>query len=200
MSDTPRHTSSRLGLAHTVSTRTSLARPPRVSYFTPSRWLFMKQRWSMANPVEEIGALVDAETAAWNARDADALVSLFHPDTVWPWPPNAAAHDPMEWVVPFGRFNRERWKSSWQSLFDTHELLHNVRKTLRIVVSDQGDGAFAVVDVDTLWRDRATGQPVHWKGRACKVYTKVDERWLFLFQTGLLEYKKNQATNPDERT
>src|SRR5580658_5932203 len=95
---------------------------------------------------DEIKSMVDAETAAWNARDADALVSLFHPDTVWPWPPNAGAHDPMAWVLPFGSFNRERWRGSWQELFDTHDLIRNDRKTLRIVVSEQGDGAFAVVD------------------------------------------------------
>jgi uncharacterized protein (TIGR02246 family) len=47
----------------------------------------------MVKAEEEIGALVDAETAAWNARDASALVSLFHPDTVWPWPPDSASHD-----------------------------------------------------------------------------------------------------------
>jgi ketosteroid isomerase-like protein len=144
----------------------------------------------MITAQEEIRALVDTETAAWNARDAHALVSLFHPDTVWPWPPHSAAHDPMQWVMPFGRFDRERWRCSWQKLFDTHELVHNKRETLRIVVSEQGDGAFAVVDVDTLWRNRATKQLFHWKGRACKVYTKVGERWLFLFQTGLLEYSR----------
>jgi len=114
----------------------------------------------MIGAEEAIRALVDAETAAWNARDANALVSLFHPDTVWPWPPDSAAHD----------------------------LVHNRRETRRIAVSEQGDGAFAVVDVDTLWCHRTTKQPFHWKGRACKVYTKVGEGWLFLFQTGLLEY------------
>jgi hypothetical protein len=31
----------------------------------------------MVTVEEEIRALVDAETAAWNARDANALVSLF---------------------------------------------------------------------------------------------------------------------------
>jgi ketosteroid isomerase-like protein len=142
----------------------------------------------MITAEKEIGALVDAETVAWDARDAEALVALFHPDTVWPWPPDSAAHDPMSWVMPFGRFDRERWRGAWQVLFDTHDLVHNKRNTLRVVVSEQGDGAFAVVDVDTLWRNRTTKQPFHWKGRACKVYTKVGERWLFLFQTGLLEY------------
>ncbi len=143
---------------------------------------------AMSTLDQQIRALVDAETAAWNARDAQALVSLFHPDTVWPWPPDCAAHDPMQWIMPMGRFDRERWCRSWQLLFDTHDLVHNKRETRRIVVSEQADGAFAVVDVDTLWRNRATNQPFHRKGRACKVYTKVGERWLFLFQTGLLEY------------
>jgi ketosteroid isomerase-like protein len=147
---------------------------------------------SDARPVatveEEIRAMVNAETAAWNARDADALVSLFHPDTVWPWPPSAAAHDPMTWIMPFGRFDRARWRRSWQELFDTHDLVHNDRQILRIAVSEQGDGAFAVVDVDTLWVNRTSRQPFQWKGRACKVYTKVGERWYFIFQTGLLAY------------
>lgn len=142
----------------------------------------------MSTAETEILSMVNAETAAWNVRDADALVSLFHPDTVWPWPPNADAHDPMEWVIPYGRFDRERWKRSWQRLFDTHDLVHNIRETLRVVVSDEGDGAFAVVDVDTLWRNRTTQQLFHWKGRACKVYTKVNGRWRFIFQTGLLNY------------
>src|SRR5262245_27328439 len=136
----------------------------------------------------QIRALVDAETAAWNARDAGALAALFHPDTDWPWPPHSAAHDPIEWVMPLGRYDRERWTRSWQELFDTHQLVHNRRQTLRIAVSEQGDGGFAVVDVDTLWRNLKTDEVLHWKGRACKVYTNVNGRWLFLFQTGLLEY------------
>jgi ketosteroid isomerase-like protein len=142
----------------------------------------------MSTVDQQIRALVDAETAAWNACDAQALVSLFHPDTVWPWPPDAAAHDPMQWIMPMGRFDRERWRRSWQLLFDTHDLVHNKRETLRVVVSEQADGAFAVVNVDTLWHHRITKQPFHWKGRACKVYTKVGARWWFLFQTGLLQY------------
>ena len=71
----------------------------------------------MLSSEAEILAMVNAETAAWNARDAEELVSLFHPDTVWPWPPNADAHDPMEWVMPFGRFDHERWKRLWQKPF-----------------------------------------------------------------------------------
>jgi ketosteroid isomerase-like protein len=121
----------------------------------------------MSEVEEEIRSIVDAETGAWNARDADALVSLFHPDTVWPWPPNADAHDPMTWV-----------------LFETHDLIRNDRKTLRVVVSEQGDGAFAVVDLDTLRRNRASHEPFHWKGRACKVYTKVGSVGCSYFRRG----------------
>ncbi len=136
----------------------------------------------------EIQAIVDRETAAWDNLDAEELVSLFHPATVWPWPPNVTAHDPAEWVFPWGRFNRERWKAGWVELFETHELVHNNRRTIRIEVSAEGDGAFAVVDVDTLWRHRKTGVDFHWKGRACKGYTKCDAKWLPIFHTGLLDY------------
>jgi ketosteroid isomerase-like protein len=137
---------------------------------------------------QEIRAMVDRETAAWDRQDADALVSLFHPDMVWPWPPDARAHDPALWVLPQGRYNRERWKAGWLELFRTHELVHNVRNTVRVVMSEQGDGALAVVDVDTLWRNRADKNLFHWKGRACKGYTKVGRDWLLIFHTGLLEY------------
>jgi ketosteroid isomerase-like protein len=45
-----------------------------------------------------------------------------------------------------------------------------------------------VVDVDTLWRNKQTGQDFHWKGRACKGYTKVDGEWKLIMHTGLLNY------------
>jgi ketosteroid isomerase-like protein len=136
----------------------------------------------------EIQELVDRETAAWNAQDADALVSLFHPDMVWPWPPDSRSHDPATWVFPQGRFDRDRWRASWAELFRTHALVHNERRTVRIAVSGEGDGAFAVVDVDTLWRRRSDGEPFLWKGRACKGYTKTRDGWRLIFHTGLLEY------------
>lgn len=139
---------------------------------------------------DEIRALVDRETLAWNQQDAQVLVDLFHPDTVWPWSPNPTAHDPENWVMPFGRFHRERWKSSWELLFSEHELIRNQRNTVCIQVSAEQDGGFAVVDVDTLWRQRHTGNELHWLGRSCKVYTKVKERWFFIHQTGLLAYAR----------
>jgi ketosteroid isomerase-like protein len=145
------------------------------------------------SPAESIRALVDRETDAWNRQDAETLVSLFHPDMVWPWPPDATAHDPALWVFPLGRFDRVRWKKGWEELFRDFELVHNRRTTVRIVVSEEGDGGFAVVDVDTLWRRRATGEPFPWKGRACKGYTKVGDRWLLILHTGLLDYGSEET-------
>lgn len=139
-------------------------------------------------PRDEIQAMVDRETQAWDRQDADALVSLFHPDMVWPWPPDRHAHDPATWVFPLGRYDRARWKAGWAALFRTHDLVHNRRRTVRIEVSPEGDGGFAVVDVDTLWRHRADGALFPWKGRACKGYTKVGGQWLLVYHTGLLDY------------
>ena len=74
-----------------------------------------------------IEELVHRETRAWDTQDVELLLSLFHPDMVWPWPPHADAHDPIEWVIVWGRFDRERWGRGWQALFDSHELVHNRR-------------------------------------------------------------------------
>jgi hypothetical protein len=49
------------------------------------------------------------------------------------------------------------------------------------------DLRLAVVDVDTLRRSHE-GADFHWLGRACKVYTKIDDGWLLIMQTGLLLY------------
>lgn len=134
-----------------------------------------------------IHEIVDRETRAWDSKDIDLLLSIFHPDMVWPWPPTASHHDPVDWVFWAGRFQRERWRKNWQDLFDSHELVHNRRSIVRIVVTPEADGAFAVVDVDTLWRDRS-GREQHWKGRACKVYSLVNGDWKMTMHTGLLEY------------
>jgi ketosteroid isomerase-like protein len=136
---------------------------------------------------DEIIEIVNRETRAWDTKDTELLISVFHPDMVWPWPKDADAHDPMDWVMVLGRYDRERWKAVWQELFDTHTLVHNRRQIRKIEVADQGDGAFAVVDVDTLWRDRS-GKDFHWKGRACKVYSKVGAEWKMTMHSGLLNY------------
>lgn len=136
---------------------------------------------------KEIVEIVNRETRAWDTKDVDLLVTVFHPDMVWPWPPSPDAHDPAAWVLVLGRFDAQRWKKTWQDLFDTHTLIHNQRAIKKIEVSEQGDGAFAVVDVDTLWRDRK-GKDFRWKGRACKVYSRVGTEWKMTMHTGLLEY------------
>lgn len=135
----------------------------------------------------EIEEMIERETRAWDTRDLDLLLTVFHPDMVWPWPPHKDAHDPLEWVLELGRFDETRWRAGWGELFATHELIHNRRKTLRIVISKQGDGALAVVDVDTLWRHRDTGDS-RWVGRAGKIYTKIAGEWKMIAQTGLLDY------------
>jgi ketosteroid isomerase-like protein len=136
---------------------------------------------------QEIEEIVRRETRAWDTKNADLLLTIFHPDMVWPWPPAPDAHDPALWVMELGRFDARRWREGWQRLFDTHELVRNRRSIVKIVVSREGDGAFAVVDVDTLWRD-ALGHDFHWIGRACKIYTKVDGQWKLVAHTGLLDY------------
>ena len=144
----------------------------------------MKSRADIENEITEI---VNRETQAWDTKDVAQLITIFHPDMVWPWPPSGDAHDPLKWVFVMGRFDAQRWAHVWQELFDTHALIHNQRKIRKIEVSEQGDGAFAVVDVDTLWRDR-DGKDFHWKGRACKVYSRVGAEWKMTMHTGLLEY------------
>ena len=135
----------------------------------------------------EISEIVDRETKAWNDRDAEMLVSIFHRDMVWPWPKTPRSHDPMDWEMVMGKFDKERWKKNWQELFDSHDLAHNNRTIKKIVVSKERDAAFAVVDIDTLWIDRQ-GNRSQWKGRVCKVYSKVNGEWKITMHTGALEY------------
>jgi hypothetical protein len=138
-------------------------------------------------PRAEIEEIVHRETRAWDEKNVELLLSIFHRDMVWPWPPDPTAHDPESWIMPFGRFNAVRWRNHWEKLFLTHELVHNRRSIVRIQVSEEADGAFAVVDVDTLWRDRY-GKDFHWLGRACKIYTQIGTEWKMISQTGLLLY------------
>ena len=135
----------------------------------------------------EIEEIVDRETRAWDTRDVDLLLTVFHPDMVWPWPKTPLSHDPMEWVLEWGRYHPERWGRGWRELFDTHELVRNERGIKKIEVSREVDGAFAVVDMDTVWRG-PDGNESRWKGRVCKVYSKVGGEWKMTMHTGVLEY------------
>jgi hypothetical protein len=103
--------------------------------------------WQMNAVKEQIQTLVDRETLGWNTRNPDLFLDMIHPDMVWPWPPTARDHDPVRWVFELGRFNRERWRKNWQGIFDQYDLVHNRRDTVRIEVSIEHDGAFAVVDI-----------------------------------------------------
>ncbi len=141
----------------------------------------------MGDARTEIQEIVDRETRAWDTRDVDLLLTVFHPDMVWPWPKTPRSHDPMEWRLVMGRYDAERWGSVWHDLFDTHEMVRNERQTKKIEVSDEGDGAFAVVDIDTLWRD-PEGNENRWRGRVCKVYSKVNGEWKMTMHTGVLQY------------
>lgn len=141
----------------------------------------------MSEVETEIREIVNRETRAWDTKDVELLLSVFHTDMVWPWPPTAQHHDPVDWIFWAGRYDYERWRRNWQQLFDTHELVHNRREIVKVVVTPEEDGAFAVVDVDTLWRDRE-GREQNWKGRACKVYSKTGGEWKMTMHTGLLDY------------
>ncbi|TFG04833.1 MAG: hypothetical protein EU539_10130 [Promethearchaeota archaeon] len=136
---------------------------------------------------KEIEEIVNRETRAWDSQDVELLLTVFHPDMVWPWPRTNQSHDPMDWVLEFGRYDYQRWKNNWQDLFNTHKLVRNKRKIKKIVISNEKNGAFAVVDIDTLWVDDKNNKN-HWKGRTCKVYSKIDNGWKMIMQTGVLEY------------
>jgi ketosteroid isomerase-like protein len=45
---------------------------------------------------EEVREIVHRETKAWDEQDINKLMSLFHPDMVWPWPGTEDSHDP--WI------------------------------------------------------------------------------------------------------
>ncbi len=153
----------------------------------------MRKRVDMDTVRKEIEEIISRETEAWDRQDVELLLTIFHPDMVWPWPPHPKAHNPMDWILVQGRFNRERWKRGWQELFDTHSLVHNKREIKKVVVSEQGDGAFAVVDIDTLWVN-SKGQKNHWRGRTCIIYTKINSEWKMIMQTGVLDYEDIEKT------
>lgn len=137
----------------------------------------------MSTAENEIREVVDRETRAWNTQDVDLLMSVLHPDMVWPWPDDQKSQDPMDWVLELGRYDHDRWRAGWQAIFDASELVRNRREVRKIVVSHEGDGGFAIVDIDTLWRT-PNGNEDHWYGRTCKIYSKRAEDWRMITQLG----------------
>jgi hypothetical protein len=136
---------------------------------------------------DEIREIVNRETRAWDSQNVDLLLSVFHLDMVWPWPPTVDSHDPEDWVMAMGRFDRQRWGDSWWRLFAAYRLVHNRREIRRIEISAEGDGAFAVVDIDPLWQ-ADDGASSYWLGRVCKVYAKIGSEWKMTMHTGVLRY------------
>ena len=137
---------------------------------------------------DQIKEIVHRETDAWNTQDVEKLLSIFHQDMVWPWPITNKAHDPINWVMELGRFNHERWSSFYVNFFKAHELIYNKREIKKIEITKEGDGAFAVVDIDTQWKNKNSGDVMRWEGRVCKVYAKLDTQWKLTMHTGVLKY------------
>lgn len=136
---------------------------------------------------KEIREIVNRETRAWDTQDVELLLSIFHPDFVWVWPKDNKSHNPINWKIELGKFDYARWKETYEDFFSKHKLKHNNREIKKVEISKEGDGAFAVVDIDTLWIDNK-GQKNHWKGRVCKVYAKVGTEWKLTMHTGVLLY------------
>jgi hypothetical protein len=86
----------------------------------------------MSQEEREITEIVNRETKAWDNQDVNTLISIFHPDMVWPWPRTSESYDPIDWILPLGKFNKERWSKGWQELFDTYNLVHNIREIKKL--------------------------------------------------------------------
>jgi ketosteroid isomerase-like protein len=135
----------------------------------------------------EIQEIIDRETQAWNEKNVELLLSIFHPDMVWVWPTESDKHDPMTWTSFLGKFDHVRWSKVYQDWFSTYQIKRNERTTQKIFVTKQGDGAFAVVDIDSLWTAE-NGEFSHWFGRTCKTYSKTSSGWKMISQVGVLKY------------
>jgi len=135
----------------------------------------------------QVQEVVDRETRAWDTEDVDLLLSVFHPDIVWPWRPSANGPDPESWVWGIGRFDERRWRAAWEQVFAVYALVRNCRRTQRISISGDRSVAFAVVEVDTLWRRQDDGVEVRWKGRAFEVYTLLACEWKLTMHVRLLD-------------
>lgn len=151
----------------------------------------------------EIREMVEREIRAMAEKNVDLLLSVYHPDLVWAWPPHGRAYDPMEWILRMGRFEEERWKKKIGLFFHTHTIIHDRRDIRKIVVSDEQDGAFAVIDQDTKWHQSGDDSPwhegtgeLHVVGRACKIYTLMNDGWKLYYHPGTMTYPV-EAQAPD---
>ena len=101
----------------------------------------------MMDKTAELQEMVDRESRAYETYDANLMLTLFHPDMVWVWPPHSRAYDPMEWVLRMGRFEKNRWRAYLQKFFDEYEVLHNSRVTRKIYVSPALPGYHASANI-----------------------------------------------------
>jgi len=139
----------------------------------------------MSKMEEEI---INRETKAWDTQNVELFLTIFHKDMVWPWPANNADHDPINWKLFLGKFDYNRWKNIYTNFFNENRLIHNNRKIMKITISKENDGAFAIVDIDTLWKNKKTKEKNHWFGRVSKAYAKVNSKWKLTMHTGVLKY------------
>ena len=61
----------------------------------------------MTKEEQEITEIVKRETKAWDTQDVNLLLSIFHHDMVWPWPKTPTSHDPLDWELVLGKFNKK---------------------------------------------------------------------------------------------
>src|SRR5207237_9515961 len=86
----------------------------------------------------EVREVVNRETRAWDTQDVELLLSVFHPDMVWPWPLTYTSLDPVDWRLEMGRFDAARWRRRYEDLFSRYELVHNRRSAVKIEVPIEG--------------------------------------------------------------
>ena len=60
----------------------------------------------MTKTESEITEIVNRETRAWDTQDVDLLISIFHPDMVWPWSKTSKSHDPCDWEYAINLYFR----------------------------------------------------------------------------------------------
>ena len=141
----------------------------------------------MQNIESEIQEIIDKETAAWNTKSVNLLLSIFHHDMVWVWPTDPKNIDPMSWSSMLGKFDFDRWSTIYNNWFANFSPVKNIRKTQKVLVTKEGDGAFAVVDIDTLWVSHSNEQS-HWYGRTGKTYVKTTSGWKMINQVGVFDH------------
>lgn len=146
---------------------------------------------------KEIQKMVDRETKAWNTEDVSLLLSIFHPDMAWPFPPGGQCHDPETWIWVLPQFDKGSWGKIYRDQFKEFDIGANNRVTRSISVAPGGKAAMAVVDVDTYWHNVVGGPDMHWHGRAAKLFSFVRGEWKLIAHPGLLEYPPKPDCTPE---